>query len=261
VPKTTPPSATRKKAETKVKSAVGAGRPRVVAKPKKAATTYPQITGRDFILGEPSARHIDPDQLAMPFAETLPLGEAKPFLKWVGGKTSLLSQLTAHFPATIDRYFEPFLGGGAVFFHLKHRFPRMRAFLRDSNRELINAYRAVRDRPEELMRLLDEHSTSFRVLGDAYYYNVRSQHDLSDDLARAARTIFLNKTCFNGLWRVNARNEFNTPVGSNKDPGLYDRANILAVSAALQDAQLEVRDLRLFRLMLSSAKRRVRRVR
>ena len=198
-----------------------------------------------FLVEEPQApyRTLSPGQLAMPFAATVPPGEAKPFLKWVGGKTSLLSQLTAHFPSSIDRYFEPFLGGGAVFFHLKHRFSMMRAFLRDSNRELINAYRAVRDRPEELMSLLDEQSNSFQVIGDAYYYNVRSQHDLTDDLARAARTISLNKTCFNGLWRVNARNEFNTPVGSNKNPGLYDRANILAVSAALQDAQLEVQDL------------------
>jgi DNA adenine methylase len=182
----------------------------------------------------------------MPFAgltATTPV-EAKPFLKWVGGKTSLLSQLDAHFPASIDRYFEPFLGGGAVFFHLKHRFPRLRAFLRDSNRELINAYRAVRDRPVDLMRLLDEHSRRFLAEGAPYYYLVRSQHDLTDDIARAARTIFLNKTCYNGLWRVNARGEFNTPVGSNKNPGLYDRANLLAVSTALQDAQLEAQDFR-----------------
>jgi len=170
--------------------------------------------------------------------------EPKPFLKWAGGKSALLPQLTAHFPAQIDRYFEPFLGGGAVFFHLKHRFPRLRAFLRDSNRELINCYRVVRDRPDELMRLLDSHADHFRKQGDGYYYVVRSQHDLTDDLARAARTLFLNKTCYNGLWRVNARGEFNTPVGSNKNPGLYDRANLLAASAALQDAQLEVQDFR-----------------
>ncbi|MCX6938920.1 MAG: Dam family site-specific DNA-(adenine-N6)-methyltransferase [Verrucomicrobia bacterium] len=246
MPKASPRLPTSKPSVTKYPkgSSLKSARPAKGLRKKSARKEAP--TDDDGVLAEPVAtwRKNSPGQLAMPFAATVPPIEAKPFLKWVGGKNSLLSQLTAHFPATIDRYFEPFLGGGAVFFHLKHRFPRLRAFLRDSNRELINAYRAVRDRPEALMRLLDEHSNSFEVIGDAYYYNVRSQHDLTDDLARAARTIFLNKTCFNGLWRVNARNEFNTPVGSNKTPGLYDRSNILAVSAALQDAQLEVQDFR-----------------
>jgi DNA adenine methylase len=186
---------------------------------------------------------INDEQLAMPFVVPARI-EAQPFLKWVGGKGSLLNQLGEFFPHEIDRYVEPFLGGGAVFFHLKHRFPDMRALLRDSNKELINCYRAVRDRPEELMQLLDEQSKAFRAGGDDYFYGVRKQHDLTDDLVRAARTIFLNKTCFNGLWRVNAKGEFNTPVGSNKAPNLYSRENLLAASAALQDAQLEAQDFR-----------------
>jgi DNA adenine methylase len=183
------------------------------------------------------------EQLAMPFV-VLKGVEAQPFLKWVGGKASLLRQLEEFLPREIDRYFEPFLGGGAVFFYLKHRFPDMRPFLRDSNKELINCYRAVRDRPEDLMGLLDEHSVAFRAEGDAYFYAVRKDHDLPDHLARAARTIFLNKTCFNGLWRVNAKGEFNTPVGSNKNPNLYSRDNLLAASGALQNAQLEAQDFR-----------------
>lgn len=182
-------------------------------------------------------------QLAMPFVTPKRI-EAQPFLKWAGGKANLLRQLEEFFPHEIDRYVEPFLGGGAVFFHLKHRFPDMRPLLSDSNHELINAYRIVRDRPEELMRLLDEHSRRFRAEGAACYYAVREQHDLNDDLARATRMIFLNKTCFNGLWRVNARGEFNTPVGSNKNPNLYSRENILAASAALQNALLETQDFR-----------------
>ncbi len=126
----------------------------------------------------------------------------------------MLSQFDQLFPRSVDRYIEAFAGGGAVFFHLKHRFPAMRAFLRDSNKELINCYRIVRDRPIELMRWLDHHKKSFRSEGAEYYYRVRKENDLTDDLARAARTIFLNKSCFNGLFRVNARGEFNTPVGS-----------------------------------------------
>jgi DNA adenine methylase len=142
----------------------------------------------------------------------------------------------------VTRYFDPFVGGGAVFFHLKHRFPKMKAFLRDINGELINTYKAVRDKPQELMRRLDEHAAEFRTKGDDYFYLVRSKHDLpkKEIVERAARMIFLNKTCFNGLWRVNARGEFNVPVGSNKNPGLYDEENFLAASDALQDVHLEV---------------------
>jgi len=191
------------------------------------------------------------EQLAMPFVVPRRI-EAQPFLKWVGGKASLLRQLEEFFPYEIDRFFEPFLGGGAVFFNLKHRFPDLRPFLRDGNKELINCYRVVRDRPEELMRLLDEHAKGFRADGDKYFYDIRKQHDLTDDLARAARTIFLNKTCFNGLYRVNAKGEFNTPVGSNKNPNLYSRDNLLAASEALQTAQLEAQD---FRKVLDEARR------
>lgn len=179
----------------------------------------------------------------MPFA-ALHRVEAQPFLKWAGGKGALLRQLEEFLPTAIDRYIEPFLGGGAVFFHLKHRFPHLRALLRDSNKELINCFRIVRDRPQELMLVLDEYDNAFRTGGDDYFYTIRKQHDLTDDLLRAARTIFLNKTCFNGLWRVNAKGEFNTPVGSNKNPNLYSRDNLLAASAALQDAQLEAQDFR-----------------
>jgi len=186
---------------------------------------------------------LNDEQIAMPFVVPKRI-EAQPFLKWVGGKASLLRQLEEFFPHEIDRYFEPFLGGGAVFFHLKHRFPDMRPFLRDGNKELINCFRVVRDRPEDLMRLLDEHSRGFRADGDTYFYDIRKQHDLTDDLARAARTIFLNKTCFNGLWRVNAKGEFNTPVGSNKNPNLYSHDNLLAASDVLQNAQLEAQDFR-----------------
>lgn len=187
------------------------------------------------------------DQMTMPFldAEELRRVPPRPFLKWVGGKTSLLAQLEPAFPRNVDRYIEPFLGGGAVFFFLKHKFPQMRAFLRDSNKELINCYRVVRDRPIELMRWLDHHSAEFKKHGSTYFYAVRAEHGLTDDLARAARTIFLNKTCFNGLYRVNAKGEFNTPVGSNPNPGLYERENILACSLALRDAQLEAEDFRM----------------
>lgn len=228
-------------------------------KPYKARRKFPEAR---LIKGAKTGKVAEPlnfygedvhqADLPLPGVVNPPRIEAQPFLKWVGGKASSIKQLEEFFPHRIDRYIEPFLGGGAVFFHLKHRFPHMRAFLRDGNRELINCYRVVRDRPEELMRILDDHSASFRKFGDDYFYAVRKQHDLTDDIARAARTIFLNKTCFNGLYRVNAKGEFNTPVGSNKNPGLYSRENILAASRALQDTQLEAQD---FRKVVEEAKR------
>ena len=162
--------------------------------------------------------------------------EAQPFLKWVGGKSQLLAQFDRFFPREIERYVEPFIGGGAVFFHLKARFPKMQASLRDDNAELINCYQAVRDNVKELMRRLDEHVRQFQTEGERYYYLVRSQHQLTDPLERAARMIFLNKTCFNGLWRVNGRGEFNVPIGSYKKISLYDRNNLLFLSCPLVGA-------------------------
>jgi DNA adenine methylase len=172
--------------------------------------------------------------------------EAQPFLKWVGGKAQLLAQFDKFLPEHMERYFEPFIGGGAMFFHLKKRFPDLRAFLRDNNAELINAYGVVRDYPNELMRRLDAHLARFRADRVNYFYSVRDQHNLptSELVERAARMIFLNKTCFNGLWRVNASGEFNVPIGSSRNPNLYDRANILAASHALHGVHLAAQDFR-----------------
>jgi DNA adenine methylase len=175
------------------------------------------------------------EQLAIAAVETVAPTEAQPFLKWVGGKAQLLAQFDEFFPLKIDRYVEPFIGGGAVFFHLKHRFPQMRAFLRDNNDELINTYQAVRDYPKDLMRRLDKHLAAFLADRENYYYLVRSRHHLpkTEILERAARMIFLNKTCYNGLWRVNSRGEFNVPIGSHKNPALYDKNKIATIAASL----------------------------
>ncbi len=172
--------------------------------------------------------------------------EAQAFLKWAGGKAQLLDQFEPYFPKWIASYCEPFLGGGAVFFHLKARFPRMRVALRDNNAELINAYQVVRDAVLPLMHSLDEHLRNFQSEGERYYYRVRSQHELKGEVDRAARMIFLNKTCYNGLWRVNARGQFNVPIGSYKPErvSLYDRGNLVAASSALGGVDLAVQDFR-----------------
>ncbi len=172
--------------------------------------------------------------------------EAQPFLKWAGGKSQLLQQFEPFFPDSIQSYCEPFVGGGAVFFHLKARFPHMSAVLCDNNRELVNCYEVVRDQVEELMRCLDEHLGEFRAGGEQYYYGVRKKHKLSGPVERAARMIFLNKTCYNGLWRVNGQGEFNVPIGSYRPErvSLYDRSNLLAARRALASVELRVRDFR-----------------
>lgn len=180
------------------------------------------------------------------------LPSCRPFLKWAGGKTQLLEKLDSFFPGNVERYFEPFLGGGAVFFHLKHRFPNMQAVLSDVNADLINAYIAVRDSPHELMEELDRHALEFKKESanyQDYFYQIRARHNIPNEnqaqqiVERAARMIFLNKTCFNGLWRVNGKNQFNVPIGAkNGNKALYDRENILAASQALQGVTLAIQD-------------------
>lgn len=201
---------------------------------------------RPHVPKSPRRLRAEDEQLPIAAVEAISPEEAQPFLKWVGGKTQLLEQFDEFFPKQINRYIEPFVGGGAVFFHLKHRFPKMRAFLRDNNDQLINSYSAVRDYPRDLMRQLDRHLAEFKKRGESYYYLVRAKHHAPehDVLERAARMIFLNKTCFNGLWRVNSKGEFNVPIGSHVNPSLYDEANMHAASRALEHTHLATQDFR-----------------
>jgi DNA adenine methylase len=159
-----------------------------------------------------------------------------PFLKWAGGKGSLLTTLLAHVPDKFSKYCEPFLGGGALFFALFSRGMRFRACLSDTNGELISAYKVVKERPEDLIRVLvkiqNEYDRSENV--GAYYYDKRRWNPASP-VDSAARLVFLNKTCFNGLYRVNSRGEFNVPFGRYRKPKIVDPDNIRAVSRALRE--------------------------
>lgn len=161
--------------------------------------------------------------------------KASPFLKWAGGKSQLLSTFDEFFPENFNRYFEPFVGGGAVFFHMTGRVDDgLAAHLSDLNDELINCYSVVRDNVEQLIKALKKHRNE-----SEYYYAVRAM-DTSrmNAVQRAARLIYLNKTCFNGLYRVNSRGEFNVPFGSYKNPRTCDEDNLRAVSEALQHTKL-----------------------
>nr|VFJ47844.1 MAG: DNA adenine methylase [Candidatus Kentron sp. DK] len=170
---------------------------------------------------------------------------AAPFVKWAGGKRRLIPEIMARLSASFSTYHEPFLGGGAVFFALAGERRITRAVLSDTNAELIGAYRAVRESPKALIRLLEAHKEAHGEEG--YYYRVRDRHGATAGgaearLASAARFIYLNKTCYNGLYRVNSKGRFNVPQGRYQNPTIYHRENLLAVSRVLQNAELAVRD-------------------
>lgn len=156
----------------------------------------------------------------------------RPFLKWAGGKGRLIDQYKPFFPRRFDRYYEPFLGGGAIFFYL---LPG-RSHLMDINPELVNVYRCVRDRVDPLIHLLAEHQHNHCT---EYYYAVRAQPS-THEVERAARFIYLNKTCFNGLYRENSQGKFNVPMGRYKAPRICHPELLRAASGALKHAALEV---------------------
>lgn len=161
----------------------------------------------------------------------------RPFVKWAGGKGQLLTELRSRVPATFGSYFEPFAGAGALFFSLQPQI----AYLADVNEELINAYMVVQQDVEHLIELLADYSYD----RDRYYavraLDRNSAFDNLSPAARAARFIYLNKTCFNGLYRVNSRGEFNVPFGRYVNPTICDSDNLRACSATLQDVTLAVK--------------------
>ncbi|MEL6547702.1 MAG: DNA adenine methylase [Myxococcota bacterium] len=158
---------------------------------------------------------------------------AKPFLKWAGGKTKLVPEILKRFPNRFTHYHEPFVGGAAVFFSLEPQ----KATLSDINDELVNAYRAIRDDVDGVVSALREHTAT-----EEHFYEVRGQERATLNATRStARTIFLNRTCFNGLYRVNRKGQFNVPFGRYANPKICDEQNLNAVSQALQGVSIEHR--------------------
>ncbi|WP_236624487.1 Dam family site-specific DNA-(adenine-N6)-methyltransferase [Actinotignum schaalii] len=156
--------------------------------------------------------------------------QARPLLKWAGGKTQLLPELLERMPTDYGKYIEPFFGGGALFFASRPQ----RAIIGDINPELINLYNAVKDDVHSVIEALKLHRND-----EDYFYTVRAQNweELPSTVA-AARTIFLNRTCFNGLYRVNRSGQFNVPYGRYKNPKIVDEHNLYEVSSALQGAEI-----------------------
>lgn len=177
--------------------------------------------------------------------------QAKPFLKWAGGKTQLIESIEKALPKEITKkkftYIEPFIGSGAILFWMLGKFSNLeKAVINDINEDLINTYKAIANYPNELIEILNEFQREYHVINNdeeakkEYYYIKRDLYNTRNTSlsTQAALFIFLNRTCFNGLYRVNRNNLFNVPSGKYNNPTICDEQNIFAVSAALQKVEL-----------------------
>jgi DNA adenine methylase len=162
------------------------------------------------------------------------------FIKWAGGKTQLLPQLVQFMPNNISRYEEPFLGSGAVFFLLKLNFDLEKVVLSDNTSELINCYQMVKDNVQNLLEHLVIHKENH---SKEYYYKIRAKNpEVLTPVERASRFLYLNKTCFNGLYRLNSKGEFNVPIGSYINPNIVNKDDILYAHQLLQNVCIKERD-------------------
>jgi DNA adenine methylase len=170
----------------------------------------------------------------------------RPFLKWAGGKTQLLDEIEPRLPSKeielgqINTYIEPFIGGGAAFFHIAQKYPKIKHFcLFDINEDLVNCYKAIKDDIQnliaELKRLENDYLDLAQSAQEKFFYSIRQRFN-SD--RNPADLIFLNKTCYNGLYRVNRKGGFNVPFGCHKNPTICDEENLLAVSDLLQNTNI-----------------------
>lgn len=161
----------------------------------------------------------------------------RPFLKWAGGKRQLLPEIKNYVPKNYKTYYEPFLGGGAILFNLQPK----KATINDSNPELINCYEVIRDSVDELIEDLKKHQNT-----ESYYYEMRELDRTTtyknnyDKVKRASRILYLNKTCYNGLFRVNSQGQFNVPFGKYKNPNILDEAVLRAVNKYLNQNQVKI---------------------
>ncbi len=182
----------------------------------------------------------------------------KPFVKWAGGKGQLLKEIEAYYPfanGKITKYAEPFVGGGAVLFDILSKYDLAEVYISDINEDLINAYKVIKDDIDELVDMLQVMQDEFIPLNDEdrkryyitkrnYFNTLKVCNDEGINIAKAALMIFLNKTCFNGLFRVNRKGAFNVPMGAYKNPMICDETNLRAVSEKLQNVTIVCGDYR-----------------
>jgi DNA adenine methylase len=162
------------------------------------------------------------------------------FIKWAGGKTQLLKQFQDLFPKDIYRYFEPMVGSGAVFFFVEKKYKPNFSMISDINDDLINLYINVRDDPEDLITLLKEHKLNHKKNPKKYYYKMRELFNKTKDpLDKSALLLYLNKTCYNGLYRVNLKGEFNVPFGRYKNPAILQEKKLRTASKLMKNVEIK----------------------
>ena len=161
--------------------------------------------------------------------------ETYPIVKWVGGKRQLMFELLKNMPENYNRYFEPFIGGGALFFELQPD----NAYISDMNEELINLYKVVRDNVEELITDLQKHDISKEYFMEIRNIDRTEEYKNWSNIQKASRFIYLNRTCFNGMYRVNSKGEFNVPFGHYKNPRILDENNLINCSNLLQKTEIK----------------------
>lgn len=220
---------------------------RVAALCSKGRIIGAMLVGNSWVIPYNATKPID----ARTKEVSLTNNEAKPFLKWAGGKGQLLKEISAYYPfekdKTITKYAEPFVGGGAVLFDILNKFELQEVYISDINAELINTYTIIRDDIDALLDILRRFESDYLALDNderkkaylakrARFNELKSKKENGVELA--ALMIFLNKTCFNGLYRVNRKGEYNVPMGAYKNPLICNEHNLKAVSKKLQNVKI-----------------------
>ncbi len=177
----------------------------------------------------------------------------KPFVKWAGGKRQLIPILNQNLPESFGTYYEPFLGGGALLFHILTDKNGQKCSISDLNSDLVLAYTTIRDRIDALITSLKNHEKNYQKDSESYYYSIRESNPRSA-IEKTSRLIFLNRTCFNGLYRVNSKGKFNVPLGKYSNPNIVNEENIRAVSHILQSSRTAIK-CRDFEAVLRDAKK------
>lgn len=177
----------------------------------------------------------------------------KPFVKWAGGKRQLIPILHQNLPEAFGTYYEPFLGGGALLFHILTDKNGQKCSISDLNSDLVLAYTTIRDRIDALILSLKNHEKNYQKDSKSYYYSVRESNP-RNEVEKTSRLIFLNRTCFNGLYRVNSKGKFNVPLGKYTNPNIVNEENLRAVSSILQTNRISIK-CRDFESVLRDAKK------
>lgn len=177
----------------------------------------------------------------------------KPFVKWAGGKRQLIPILNENLPKSFGAYFEPFLGGGALLFHIITERHGQKCSISDLNSDLVLAYTTIRNRIDELILSLQNHEKNYQKNPKSYYYSVRASNPRSE-IEKTSRLLFLNRTCFNGLYRVNSKGKFNVPLGRYTNPNIVNEENLRLVSEILQSNRISIK-CRDFEAVLGDAKK------